>query len=200
MGLVCIQNSSLLVYSESHKVWASYCLPFQHCRGKNQPVGGFRPPCPAFLGLRADKLFETNCANTNIKSVSICLKVNEMKYAAQVNWDLIKGNCQQRYNFNAWTKCLHLTVQQAELKRHVIYDHITLLYAGLVWHFLISIKCQRKYIKDFSILIHCYAPLCPLSHLALLLIDWFEGNEVVSYEINQENNGLWWCGNLFKKN
>ena len=22
---------------------------------------------------------------------------------------------------------------------------------------------------------------------------------MVSYEINQENNGLWWCGNLFKK-
>ena len=50
MGLVCIQNSSLLVYSKSQKVSASYCLPFQHSRGKNQPVGGFRPP-PACLGL-----------------------------------------------------------------------------------------------------------------------------------------------------
>ena len=44
MGLVCIQNSSLLVYSKSQKVSASYCLAFQHSRGKNQPVGGFRPP------------------------------------------------------------------------------------------------------------------------------------------------------------
>ena len=40
MGLVCIQNSSLLVYSKSQKVSASYCLAFQHSRGKNQPVGG----------------------------------------------------------------------------------------------------------------------------------------------------------------
>ena len=46
MGLVCIQNSSLLVYSKSQKVSASYCLPFRHSRGKNQPVGGFRPPPP----------------------------------------------------------------------------------------------------------------------------------------------------------
>ena len=52
MGLVCIQNSSLLVYSKSQKVSASYCLPFRHSRGKNQPVGGFRPPPPACLGLR----------------------------------------------------------------------------------------------------------------------------------------------------
>ena len=52
MGLVCIQNSSLLVYSKSQKVSASYCLAFQHSRGKNQPVGGFRPPPPpACLGL-----------------------------------------------------------------------------------------------------------------------------------------------------
>ena len=51
MGLVCNQNSSLLVYSKSYKVWASHCLPFQHSRGKNQPVGGFRPPL-ACLGLR----------------------------------------------------------------------------------------------------------------------------------------------------
>ena len=51
MGLVCIQNSSLLVYSKSQKVSASYCLPFRHSRGKNQPVGGFRPPPPACLGL-----------------------------------------------------------------------------------------------------------------------------------------------------
>ena len=45
MGLICIQNSSLLIYSKyiSHKVWASYCLPFQHSGGKNQPVGGFPP-------------------------------------------------------------------------------------------------------------------------------------------------------------
>ena len=49
MGLVCIQNSSLLVYSKSQKVSASHCLPFQHSRGKNQPVGGFCPP--ACLGL-----------------------------------------------------------------------------------------------------------------------------------------------------
>ena len=42
--MVCIQNSSLLVYSKSQKVSASYYLPFQHSRGKNQPVCGFRPP------------------------------------------------------------------------------------------------------------------------------------------------------------
>ena len=46
MGLVCIQISSLLVYSKSQKVSASYCLPFQHSRGKNQPVGDFAPPPP----------------------------------------------------------------------------------------------------------------------------------------------------------
>ena len=40
-----------ILYSKSQKVSASYCLPFQHSRGKNQPVGGFRPP-PACLGLR----------------------------------------------------------------------------------------------------------------------------------------------------
>ena len=49
MGLPCIQNSSLLAYSKSQKVSASYCLPFQHSRGKNQPVGGFRPPPPPGL-------------------------------------------------------------------------------------------------------------------------------------------------------
>ena len=52
MGLVCIQNSSLLIYSESHKVWASYCLPFQHSRGKNQPVGGFRQPPPGLFRVK----------------------------------------------------------------------------------------------------------------------------------------------------
>ena len=49
MGLVCISNESLLVYSKSQKVSVSYCLPFQLSRGKNQPVGGFRPS--ACLGL-----------------------------------------------------------------------------------------------------------------------------------------------------
>ena len=57
MGLVCIHNESLLVYSKSHKVSASYCLPFQHRGGKNQPVGGFRPPPPACLGLTLLGLF-----------------------------------------------------------------------------------------------------------------------------------------------
>ena len=57
MGLVCIQNSSLLVYSKSQKVSASYCLPFRHSRGKNQPVGGFRPPPPACLGLNIVALY-----------------------------------------------------------------------------------------------------------------------------------------------
>ena len=52
MGLVCIQNSSLLVYSKSQKVSASYCLPFQHSRGKNQPVGGFRPPPPGLFRVK----------------------------------------------------------------------------------------------------------------------------------------------------
>ena len=44
MGLVCIQNENLLVYSKSQKVSASFGLPFQHSRGKNLPVGGIRPP------------------------------------------------------------------------------------------------------------------------------------------------------------
>ena len=44
MGLVFIQNENLLVYSETQKVLASYCLPFQHSRGKNQPVDEFHPP------------------------------------------------------------------------------------------------------------------------------------------------------------
>ena len=52
MGLVCIQNSSLLVYSKSQKVSASYCLPFQHSRGKNQPVNGFHPPPPGLLRVK----------------------------------------------------------------------------------------------------------------------------------------------------
>ena len=56
MGLVCIQNSSLLVYSKSQKVSVSYCLLFQHSRGKNQPLGGFRPP-PACLGLKFKIVF-----------------------------------------------------------------------------------------------------------------------------------------------
>ena len=43
MGLVCIQNSSLLVYSKSQKVSTSYCLLFQHSRGKKQPVGDSPP-------------------------------------------------------------------------------------------------------------------------------------------------------------
>ena len=55
MGLVCIQNSSLLVYSKSQKVSASYCLPFQHSRGKNQPVGGFRPPPGLFRVKKEDQ-------------------------------------------------------------------------------------------------------------------------------------------------
>ena len=66
MGLVCIQNSSLLVYSKSQKVSASYCLPFRHSRGKNQPVGGFRPPPPpACLGL--------NCIVSNYFWKHFCL-------------------------------------------------------------------------------------------------------------------------------
>ena len=66
MGLVCIQNSSLLVYSKSQKVSASYCLPFQHSRGKNQPVGGFRPP-PACLGLSLDKALQICRASEEVK-------------------------------------------------------------------------------------------------------------------------------------
>ena len=49
MRLVCIQNSSLLVYRKSQKVSASYCIPFQHSSGKNQPVGGIRPPPGLFM-------------------------------------------------------------------------------------------------------------------------------------------------------
>ena len=37
--MICIQDSSLLVYSKSQKVSAFYCLPFQRRRRKNQPVG-----------------------------------------------------------------------------------------------------------------------------------------------------------------
>ena len=62
MGLVCIQNSSLLVYSKSQKVSASYCLPFRHSRGKNQPVGGFHPPPGLFRvnnQLRLEQKAET---------------------------------------------------------------------------------------------------------------------------------------------
>ena len=57
MGLVCIQNSSLFVYSKSQKVSASYCLPFQHSRGKNQPVGGFRPPPPGLFRVKSIVLY-----------------------------------------------------------------------------------------------------------------------------------------------
>ena len=40
---------AVLVYRKSQKVSASYCIPFQHSSGKNQPVGGFRPPPPPSL-------------------------------------------------------------------------------------------------------------------------------------------------------
>ena len=77
MGLVCIQNSSLLVYSKSQKVSASYCLPFRHSRGKNQPVGGFRPPPGLFrvksynTGLTAFITFKmTNIASGNQEFVN----------------------------------------------------------------------------------------------------------------------------------
>ena len=50
--MVCIQNSSLLAFSKIQKVSASYCLPFQHSRGKNQPVGGFRPPPPGLFRVK----------------------------------------------------------------------------------------------------------------------------------------------------
>ena len=46
MGLVCTQNESVLVYGKSQEVSASHCLPFQHSRGKSQPLGRFRPPRP----------------------------------------------------------------------------------------------------------------------------------------------------------
>ena len=59
MGLVCIQNSSLLVYSKSQKVSVSYCLPFQHSRGKNQSVGGFRPP-PGLFRVKTKPLNTQN--------------------------------------------------------------------------------------------------------------------------------------------
>ena len=71
MGLVCIQNSSLLVYSKSQKVSASYCLPFRHSRGKNQPVGGFRPPPPpACLGLK----YRTSSKNSHPNYIFNVLK------------------------------------------------------------------------------------------------------------------------------
>ena len=56
MGLICIENESLLVYSKGQKVSASYCLPFQHSREKNQPVGGSPspPPPPGLLRVKTD--------------------------------------------------------------------------------------------------------------------------------------------------
>ena len=51
MGLVCIQNLSLLVYSKSKKVSVSCCLPFQHSRGK-----GFCPlPSPGLFRVKLSK-------------------------------------------------------------------------------------------------------------------------------------------------
>ena len=71
MGLVCIQNSSLLAYSKSQKVSASYCLTFQHSRGKNQPVGGFCLP-PACLGLTIPvmKSHKTNSLEPTTKGLT----------------------------------------------------------------------------------------------------------------------------------
>ena len=88
MGLVCIQNSSLLVYSKSQKVSASYCLLFQHSRGKNQPVGGFRPP-PACLGL--------SNTNQNLHKVKLCHKHNWIQSIDSVNsfnsiWTVLFAN------------------------------------------------------------------------------------------------------------
>ena len=80
MGLVCIQNSSLLVYSKSQKVSASYCLPFRHSRGKNQPVGGFRPPPPpACLGLSENKSLNENVNKLTQEKISAkpSIKPNE---------------------------------------------------------------------------------------------------------------------------
>ena len=38
MGLVCIQNETLLVQSKKSQSLSSSCLPFQHSRGKNHSV------------------------------------------------------------------------------------------------------------------------------------------------------------------
>ena len=57
MRLVYIQNSSLLVYRKSQKVSASYCILFQHSSGKNQPVGGFRPPPPGLFRVKIPVIF-----------------------------------------------------------------------------------------------------------------------------------------------
>ena len=93
MGLVCIQNSSLLVYSKSQKVSASYCLPFQHSRGKNQPVGGFRPPPPACLGLK------TNWRIVGVK------RQNNISFRAE-NSAWWKTALRHNFHRRAWKKSL----------------------------------------------------------------------------------------------
>ena len=66
MGLVCIQNSGLLVYSKSQKVSASYCLPFQHSPGL------FRVYDQSFKSNLTGKEYKTisydrlSCGSTNV--------------------------------------------------------------------------------------------------------------------------------------
>ena len=142
-----------------------------------------------------------NWANSNIRSV-FSLKRNEMKHAAQANWN--KFNHQRCGNTSAHKLNFYTELQSSKTnwKTHVIYDHLPLLYAELVWHFFV--KYQRQYGKQLSKILEVsanrrlYSSL-PSPQLALWL---FKGNKV-SYVIlggnHKENNGLRWCGNLFKR-
>ena len=54
-------------YIKSHKVLASYCSPFQHSTGKEQPVGGLLPtppPSSRFLRVKADSRLKENFPET----------------------------------------------------------------------------------------------------------------------------------------
>ena len=70
------------------------CLPFQHSRGKNQPVGGFRPPSPACLGL------SIYAVKLSIKlSMSFSQRQKILKCLWSKNFELQKCGHTQKSNY-----------------------------------------------------------------------------------------------------
>ena len=54
-GTGLYSNESLSEYSKSQKVSASYCLPSQHSKGKNQRADSVHPPPPDLFSVKEIK-------------------------------------------------------------------------------------------------------------------------------------------------
>ena len=126
MRLVCIQNSSLLVDSKSQKISASYCLPFQHSRGKNQPVGGSPPPSCLFRVIYGEVIIfdykfylkTTKFPSNFVPMVRILSKILSIECGLVASWSAQAGGmvtCQgdtcitpcisyERINIPVWTR------------------------------------------------------------------------------------------------